>query len=169
MSIGSDLQRGRTLAPGGNRVRRGGHSLGRRAVSAVRVAAYWGCRFRGSADELGARLVQGISARQDRVAQVADMIDLEGTLLVEVDWEPADGVTTPELAATWCRLEIQVGQDHVTAVEDGRNASIRRGIYTSAYPLAEWFAENWWLLRAHVRPSGTASSDWRWSNVTRHA
>jgi hypothetical protein len=35
-----------------------------------------------------------------------------------------------------CRLEIQVGRDHVTAVEDERNASIRRGIYTSAYPLA---------------------------------
>lgn len=82
-----------------------------------------------------------------------------------VDWEPAAGVTAPELAATWCRLEIVVDGHPVTAVEDRRTSAIRRGVYTSAYPLAEWIAERWWLLRGHLRPSAVPQSSWTWSQV----
>lgn len=82
-----------------------------------------------------------------------------------VGWEPAASVTAPELAATWCRLELRVQGRAVTAVEDARTNSMRRGIYTSAYPLAEWIAENWWLLAAHMRPSNVPTSRWGWRNV----
>jgi hypothetical protein len=68
------------------------------------------------------------------------------------EWESAPGVRSPELAATWARLEIWVGGDCVTRVEDqDRNA--RRSIYVPLYPLAEWIAYNWWTLRADARPT----------------
>lgn len=88
-----------------------------------------------------------------------------GGLRLLVDWEPGEGVTSPALAATWCRLQVQVEGRYVTAVDDHRTGSMRRGIYTSAYPLAEWVAEHWWLLRRHVRPSAFPRSSWAWSNA----
>ncbi|MCW2754804.1 MAG: hypothetical protein JWQ32_2215 [Marmoricola sp.] len=83
---------------------------------------------------------------------------------IEVDWSPADGVITPEFAATWCRLFIWVGDRCVTTV-DAVDSGIRRSIYTSAYPLAEWIAYNWWPLVSEVRPSAVATQNWTWSQV----
>ncbi len=68
------------------------------------------------------------------------------------DWEPAEPVRTPELRATWARLEIWVGPECITQVEDVASQSVRRSIYGSLYPLAEWIAYNWWFLKAHSRP-----------------
>ncbi len=42
---------------------------------------------------------------------------------------------------------------------------MRRGVYTSAYPLAEWVAEHWWQLRGHLRPSTVPRSSWTWRRV----
>lgn len=67
------------------------------------------------------------------------------------EWEPGEDVAGPELAATWARLEVWVGSDCITRVEDTASKSSRRGIYCSLYPLAEWIAFNWWFLKAHVR------------------
>ncbi len=75
-------------------------------------------------------------------------------LHLSVEWLPADGVASPALAATWCRLSIRVGNDVVTRVEDSEASSTRNSIFCSAYPLAEWAATNWWALRSHVRPAG---------------
>lgn len=83
-----------------------------------------------------------------------------------VEWESAHGVTSAELAATWCRLEIQVQGQFVTAVDDARTGAMRRGVYTSAYPLAEWIVEHWWLLRTHVRPSAVPRRDWAWAKLS---
>ncbi len=91
----------------------------------------------------------------------------EKGLQLLVDWEPAEGITAPELAATWCRLEVRVAGRVVSAVEDERTSSMRRAIFTSAYPLAEWIAENWWLLRAHVRPSTVPRGSWAWAFASR--
>jgi hypothetical protein len=71
------------------------------------------------------------------------------------EWEGAEGVRAPELAGTWARLEIWADNDCVTQVEDVVSRSTRRSIYCSLYPLAEWIAYNWWLLRAHTRLAGT--------------
>lgn len=81
------------------------------------------------------------------------------------EWEPADGVRAPELAATWCRLEIWVGADCVSWVEDRTSGSTRRSIYCSLYPLAEWIAFNWWFLQAHVRPSALGPAHWSFSRL----
>lgn len=72
---------------------------------------------------------------------------------LEIEWLPADGVTSPELAATWCRLSISVSGQVVTRVEDLTANSTRTGIYCAAYSLAEWVATHWWALRSHVRPA----------------
>jgi hypothetical protein len=69
------------------------------------------------------------------------------------EWERGDGVATPELAATWARLEVWVGSECVTRVEDILTGSARRSIYCSLYPLAEWIAFNWWPLTANIRPA----------------
>jgi hypothetical protein len=90
------------------------------------------------------------------------------TLRFAYEWEPGDGVRSPELAATWCRLEIWVGNDCVSRVEDIGSGSTRRSLYGSLYPLAEWLAYNWWLIHAHTRPTALPSHRWSFSQL-RHA
>lgn len=77
----------------------------------------------------------------------------EGELKFRFDWEPAPGVRAPELRATWARLEIWVGDECVTQVEDIDSQNVRRSVYVPLYPLAEWIAYNWWFLKAHSRPA----------------
>jgi hypothetical protein len=69
------------------------------------------------------------------------------------EWEAAPSVRAPEHRATWARIEIRVGSDHVTLVEDRESGSSRRSIYAPLYPIAEWAAYNWWFLRADARPA----------------
>ncbi len=77
----------------------------------------------------------------------------EPVLQFRWEWEDAPSVRSPELRATWARLEVWVGGDCVSRVEDVQSESARRSIYVPLYPLAEWIAYNWWLLRADGRPS----------------
>lgn len=73
-------------------------------------------------------------------------------LKFEIDWlGTSSSVRSAELRETWARLTISVGDDVVTLVEDVQNRSIRRSIYVSLYPFAEWIATNWWLLRFNGR------------------
>lgn len=75
------------------------------------------------------------------------------------EWERGDGVAAPELAATWARIEMWVNDDCVTQVEDAQTGSARRSIYAPLYPIAEWIAFNWWLLKANVRPAAFITSE----------
>jgi hypothetical protein len=83
---------------------------------------------------------------------------------VKIEWLEAPGVTTPELAATWSRYEIWVGDECITQVE-AADGTFRRSAYGSLYPLAQWVASNWWLLTSHVRPSAVEARYWTWQNV----
>lgn len=85
-------------------------------------------------------------------------------LRIRIEWLDAPGVSTPELAATWGRYEVWVGERCVTQVE-AADGTFRRSVYGSLYPLAEWIAENWWLLVADARPSAVDARYWTWSNV----
>lgn len=78
----------------------------------------------------------------------------------QFEWERGEGVAAPELAATWARLEIWIGRDCITQLEDVDSRSSRRSLYCSLYPLAEWAAYNWWFLQAHVRPASLIASPW---------
>jgi hypothetical protein len=74
------------------------------------------------------------------------MPDLIDKLNLVVEWEDPCGAKGDELRATWCRLAISVGQTPVTRIEDERAQTVRDAVYCPAYPLAEWFAFNWWSL-----------------------
>lgn len=90
------------------------------------------------------------------------------TLVFDVSWERAPGVTTPELAATWCALDIRIDGRIVTLVQDERGGGVRTAVHTSAYPLAEWIATRWSILIAHLRPSAIEAEEWTWRNVHDH-
>lgn len=83
----------------------------------------------------------------------------ENDLKIRWEWEPAESVRTPEHRATWARIEIQVGSDFVTLVEDRGSGSSRRSIYCPLYPLAEWIAYNWWFLQSDTRPASFLGQD----------
>jgi hypothetical protein len=97
---------------------------------------------------------------------VARVSELRG-FRIDVEWDSAPGVATPEFAATWARLAIWIGSQSATTVEDSAG-SYRRSVYTSVYPLAEWIAFNWWSLISEVRPSALPVSLWSWANVADH-
>lgn len=71
------------------------------------------------------------------------------TLRFKWEWEPEPDVRLPELAATWSRLSIDLGDTPVTLVErrDGSGGP-RHGLDAPVYPLAEFLAINWWRLSA---------------------
>ncbi|MEU9886643.1 ImmA/IrrE family metallo-endopeptidase [Sphaerisporangium sp. NPDC051011] len=54
-----------------------------------------------------------------------------------------------------------MGSEDVTLVEDLSSGSSRRSIYCPLYPIAEWLAYNWWLLRADARPARALAIDAR--------
>lgn len=99
-------------------------------------------------------------ARVDRVSQ--------NSFNIVPEWIHARGVVSPELSATWCTLSISVDGETVTLIEDLRNDSVRRRLYTSAYPLAEWIAQRWWSLRVDMRPSADPDAHNPWSVTSRH-
>lgn len=80
------------------------------------------------------------------------------------EWEPIDQVRAPELRATWARLEIWLGDECLSHVEDLSTRTARRSIYGSLYPLAEWVAYNWWQLQAHVRPAALSPRYWTYAS-----
>ena len=83
----------------------------------------------------------------------------ERELAVRWEWETAESVRTPEHRATWARIEIKVGSDFVTLVEDLGSGSSRRSIDCPLYPLAEWVVYNWWFLQSDTRPSSFLAGD----------
>ena len=76
------------------------------------------------------------------------------------EWEQGDGVAIAEHRTTWARLEIWLGDECITLVEDRATFSARRSVYCALYPIAEWITCNWWLLRAdaRVRELGTVGT-----------
>lgn len=74
-------------------------------------------------------------------------------LRIRWEWEPGRLARTPEHRATWARIEISIGPDCLTLVEDRDSGSSRRSIFAPLYPLAEWAVYNWWFLLYHSRPA----------------
>ena len=67
-------------------------------------------------------------------------------LSFEIDWVDAEGISGPELSATWAALRIQAGDSVVTRVLDARARTVRDSVYVPIYPFAEWLVTNWWFL-----------------------
>ena len=68
----------------------------------------------------------------------------------EIDWVDAQGVSGPELCATWASLRMLVGDSAVTRVLDARAQTVREFVYVPLYPLAEWLVTNWWFLSYEI-------------------
>lgn len=66
-------------------------------------------------------------------------------------WETA-GNDEPDLRQTMCRLELQIGDVLLTENEDIFSQTISPSVLVSAYPLAQWFAANWWRLTSEPLP-----------------
>jgi Zn-dependent peptidase ImmA (M78 family) len=67
-------------------------------------------------------------------------------LSLETDWEHSES-GSPEERATYAAIGIRCGNLWLTEAEDYFVNRVRQKVYLSAYPLAEWFAWNWWRLR----------------------
>ena len=63
-----------------------------------------------------------------------------------VEWEDAPGVADPLLRETWARLEFRLDGRPLTRYWSDGTRSLRDGVYGSVFPLAEWFANQWWFL-----------------------
>jgi hypothetical protein len=69
-------------------------------------------------------------------------------------WEDPGAVRGPELAATWARLQIRLNGIDLTESYDEYGATLREALYLPVYPIAEWFAANWWHLWFESRFQG---------------
>jgi hypothetical protein len=85
-------------------------------------------------------------------------------LQFEVDW--LEGIAgPPEEKATSCLLKIFADGESLTRVEDVAARTVRDWARVSAYPLALWFAANWWRLVCEPFPRAeTVDLDWRLSH-----
>ncbi len=91
-------------------------------------------------------------------------------MLLEYDWEPAEGVKTPELRATWARLKMVVDGHVVTQVSDASSRSVRPILYLPLYPLAEWIVSHWFALFCESEVPGKADPrDFRRRHALRFA
>lgn len=84
----------------------------------------------------------------------------EASLSLRYQWEASEGVRSPELRATFARLEVGFGSEIITRLEDSATESSRRSLYVPLYPLAEWIAYNWWFLFWHSRPERIGRRYW---------
>ena len=86
-----------------------------------------------------------------------------------------------EEKATFGLLSMTANERLLTAGQDSDSGELRHGPYVAGYPLAEWFAWNWWRLRSELgRPSGreagrrwdfahrmaTVGEGYAWPNIT---
>lgn len=79
---------------------------------------------------------------------------------IEFEWEACEYGSTEE-RATSGTLTLRSDNDLITYVEDLRARTTRERIRVSAYPLAVWFASNWWRLRWEPERQST---DWAMSH-----
>lgn len=79
-------------------------------------------------------------------------------------WESIDSLPI-EQAVTCARMQISLKGNCITEHEDNFSHTVREDVLLSAYPLALWFATNWWRILYEPRPSnGAANTEWRISH-----
>lgn len=96
-------------------------------------------------------------------------------LRFDLTWEPMESGLSEE-AATYASLGIVAQDRPLTRVDDQLSMSTRNVIRVSAYPLALWFASNWWRLRwegpkrghewALVHRMAAAGAGYVWPDLT---
>ena len=83
-------------------------------------------------------------------------------LRFEFDWVDPEGISGPELSATWAALRIRADDSVVTRVLDTRAKTVRDFVYVPLYPLAEWLVTNWWFITREIQnPAKEGAPDFR--------
>lgn len=86
--------------------------------------------------------------------------DSMSNLHFDFEWQDPGGARGRELCATWASLSILIGGNPVTELLDRQTKSVRTRIFLPLFPLAEWFADNWWFLQSEVgRPDTLISRE----------
>ena len=67
-------------------------------------------------------------------------------LQFEIEWLDGSRIQGLELAATFARVQIRVGESILTRAFDHETNAVRDFVLVPLYPLAEWLASNWWTL-----------------------
>ena len=105
---------------------------------------------------------------------------MSNDLQLTMDWEQLEAVPAEERAC-FGRLQIRLGSIMLSEGQDGFVGCARTGPLVSAYPLAEWFAWNWWRLTVEPRPNAptyewqsahclsTVGAGYLWPNITIHS
>ena len=79
-------------------------------------------------------------------------------------WERIDPLPI-EQAVTCTRIRLILDGICITEHEDNFSHTVREDVLLSAYPLAMWFATNWWRLLYEPRPTiGRVPTDWHISH-----
>lgn len=76
----------------------------------------------------------------------------------DFEWQDPAGARGEELRATWASLSIMIDGTPVTRLQDRRTKSVRTGIFLPLFPLAEWFAANWWFMQSELERPDAAYS-----------
>lgn len=71
---------------------------------------------------------------------------MSSTFNIELTWLPKEDTKTPEIDATLCELSFTLEGEPILTWVDANNQFSDKRICTSAYPIAEWLAFNWWQL-----------------------
>lgn len=85
-------------------------------------------------------------------------------LSIKNRWLPADG-GLPEVSATYARLQMFVNKINITEHRTGTGKP-EGNLVLPAYYLAEWIAENWWVLLSEPRKDDQADDT---EYLTRHS
>jgi hypothetical protein len=82
-------------------------------------------------------------------------------LSFDVEWSPSE-YGPAEITQTSAFLQIGLGENVATRIEDDWSQSVHNRIRLSLYPMAVWLASSWWRLRWEPAPySGVANVGWR--------
>lgn len=86
----------------------------------------------------------------------------EKRLSFAFQWETA-GNDSPELLQTMARWSLAVNGYSLTRNEDIWSRTVKNDVLVSLYPLANWFASNWWRLQHEPHPGNGVrpSASWR--------
>ncbi len=93
------------------------------------------------------------SRRNDPLVCEISMSDFR----IEFEWQDPGAAKGPELRATWACLKILADGKCLTRLEDLVSNSNRDSLYAPLYPIAEWFASNWWSLFHEIPSPGVES------------
>ena len=67
-------------------------------------------------------------------------------LSIECEWTDHALAADPLERQTWSRIQISAGGRSVSRVWDREAQSERASLYLSAFPIACWIVQNWWVL-----------------------